>query len=367
MWHQPRVVGLGLLVGLVATGTDAEAQRKREIDLLVERTLVRPVVKTEAGFTATLLVPPGNLYDPLAMQPRDNGVWVADDGAQEGQRGGRIWSIDFKGRVSTLVETVRLLPTLSFDMAPATFGQFAGQLILFTQPRVGQLGIWENHLIQHLDLKGREAARPVCTLPNAGTNNGIPGAGLGARFGPPGSPFADRFFAVTLNNSTVYQMTADGACKPFVTFAGPWTTPSNLAFLPDGSKLLTAVKSGRPSADSSSPVNGAILAVAPDGTIDPTPVVVMQGEGVWTIAVAPRTFGPYAGQIFFATRGGEGAHGKIYRLARDGRPHLVASGFFMPFGMTFANDALWVGDVQEDYIGGGVHWPDGFVVTIRRN
>lgn len=365
MWHQQRVVGLGLVVGLAATGTAAEAQRKREIDLLVERTLVKPVVKVEAGFTATLLVPPGDLYDPLAMLPRNNGVWAADDGAQEGERGGRIWSIDSKGRVSTLVETVRLLPTLGFDIAPLTFGRFGGQLILFTQPRVGQLGIWENHLIQHLDLKGREPARPVCTLPNAGTNNGIPGAGLGARFGPPGSPFGDRFFAVALNNSTVYQMTADGACKAFVTFAGSWTTPSNIAFVADGSRMLVAVKSGRPGGDSS--VNGAILAVAPDGTIDPTPVVVMQGEGVWALAVAPPAFGPYAGQVFFATRTGEGATGKIYRLARGGSPYLVASGFFMPFGMTFVNDALWIGDVQDDYIGGGVHWPDGFVVTIRRN
>lgn len=365
MWHH-KVVRLSLLIGLVAAANGADAQRRREIDLIVERTLAKPAIKAEAGFTATLLVPPGDLYDPLVMQPRDGTVWVADDGTQEGQRGGRIWSIDARGRISTLVETARMLPAVGFDLAPPSFGQFAGQLILFTQPRVGQLGIWENHVIQRLELNGRDAVRPVCTLPNAGTNNGIPGAGLGARFGPPGSPFSDRFFAVTLNNATVYQMTADGACRAFVTFASPWAIPSNLAFLPDGSRMLVAVKSGRPGG-ANGPVRGAILAISPEGHIDPAPVVVMEGQGVWTIAVAPPTFGPYAGQIFFATRLGEDdASGKIYRLAPDGKPQLVASGFVAPFGMTFANDALWVGDVQGDYIGGGVHWPDGFVVTIRR-
>jgi hypothetical protein len=253
---------------------------------------------------------------------------------------------------------------VGFDIAPRTFGPWGGQMIFITQPRVGQLGIRENHLIQRLDPNGSEAVRPVCTLPNAGTNDGIPGAGLGARFGPPGSPFGDRFFAVTLNNSTVYQTTADGACTAFVTFAGAWTTPSNVAFLPDGSRMLVALKSAR-SASGSAPPDGAILAVAPDGSIDAEPLVIMTGEGVWTIVAAPSTFGQYAGQLFFATRAGEGANGKIYRLAPDGRPHLVASGFHMPFGMAFVNDTLWVSDVQEDYIGGGVHWPDGFVVTIR--
>ena len=222
----------------------AGARRQREIDVLVEETLVRPAITAEAGFAATLLVPPGDLYDPLGMRPRDGAVWIVDDGSQAGQRGGRIWSVDHEGVVSTLVETARLLPSVGLDIAPTTFGNFAGELFILTEPRAGPVGINENHLIQHLDANGSEEAMPLCTLPPNGTiGGGIAGVGLDARFGPPGSPFGDRLFAVTLGNSTVYQVTADGACTPFVTFAGPWYTPNVLDFSVDGSKMLVAVRS----------------------------------------------------------------------------------------------------------------------------
>ena len=116
-------------------------------------------------------------------------------------------------------------------------------------------------------------------------------------------------------------------------------------------------------------VDGAVVAVAPDGTIDDEPVVVVPGEGVLSLAMAPPTFGAYAGQLFFTARGSagasEGGGAKVYRLAPDGEVHLVASGFGSPYGMAFANDALWVTDIARDYVGPGYHLPDGFVVTIR--
>ena len=68
------------------------------------------------------------------------------------------------------------------------------------------------------------------------------------------------------------------------------------------------------------PVDGAIVAVASDGTIDSEPVVVIPGEGVLTLAIAPSTFGAYAGQLFLtASSGGSRvASGNVYRLAADG-------------------------------------------------
>ena len=353
-----------------STEPSAGAPRQREIDVLVEETLVRPTITAEAGFAATLLVPPGDLYDPLGMRPRDGAMWIVDDGSRAGQRGGRIWSVDYEGVVSTLVETARLLPAVGFDIAPPTFGDFAGELFVLTEPRVGPIGINENHLIQHLDVNGSEEAMPLCTLPPNGTmGGGIAGTGLAAGFGPPGSPFGDRLFAITLGNSTVYQATADGACTPFVTFDGPWFTPNVLDFSADGSKMLVTVRSAPGIGGGGGSVDGAVVTVAPDGTIDSEPIVVVEGQGVLSLAVAPPTFGSSAGQLFFTARAPAGASGgggsNVYRLAPDGEVHLVASGFGSPYGMAFADDALWVTDIARDYVGAGYHLPDGFVVTIR--
>jgi hypothetical protein len=52
----------------------------------------------------------------------------------------------------------------------------------------------------------------VYTLPKGGE---LDNAVAGARFGPPNSPFADRFFAVTLLNGVVYQMNSAGQCSMF--------------------------------------------------------------------------------------------------------------------------------------------------------
>ncbi len=367
--------GCGSPQDLPASGQEAESreplagtQRQREIDILVEEALAPPSIAVEPGFASTLLVPPGDMYDPLGLRPRDGAVWIVDDGRQVGQRGGRIWSVDYAGGVSTLVDTPRLLPSVGFDIAPTTFGDFAGEVFVLTQPRAGPPGMLENHVILHLDPDAGEEATPFCTLPPNGTlGNGNAGAGLAARFAPPGSPFGDRLFAVTLANSTVYQATSDGTCAPFVTFAGPWFTPNNLAFSVDGTRMLVTVRSSLGVGAGGAPVDGAIVAVAPDGTIDSEPVVVVPGEGVLTLAIAPSTFGAYAGQLFLTANSGGSrlASGKVYRLAADGQAHLVASGFGSPYGMAFADDSLWVTDIGRDYIGGGYHLPDGFVVTIR--
>ena len=346
----------------------AGTQRQREIDILVEEALAPPAITVEAGFTSRLLVPPGDMYDPLGLRPLNGAVWIVDDGRQVGSRGGRIWSVDYAGGVSTLVDTPRLLPSVGFDIAPPTFGDFAGEVFVLTQPRAGPPGMLENHVILHLDPGDDEVATPFCTLPPNGTlGNGNAGTGLAASFGPPGSPFGDRLFAVALANSTVYQASPDGTCAPFVTLGGPWFTPNNLAFSVDGTRMLLTVRSSPGVGAGGAPVDGAIVGVAPDGTIDSEPVVVLPGEGVLSLAVAPSTFGSYAGQLFFtASSGGSRlASGKVYRLAADGQAHLVASGFGSPFGMAFADDSLWVTDIGRDYIGGGYHLPDGIVVTIR--
>jgi hypothetical protein len=364
-------------------------QHKREIDVLVEQTLVQPSIKAEPGFTAELIVPPGDLYDPLDVRPRPGGggVWINDDGAQEGQNGGRIWSVDEDGHVSTLIETRRLLPILGFDIAPPEFAPYAGQIVMFNQPRVSIQGAFENHVIESIDPTGGRERKTLCRLPNHGTAThrypfgasppGVPSVGITARFGPPGSPFANRFFAATLSNNTIYQTTADGVCTPFVTF--DTAAPMGIGFLADGSKMLLSVPQPRAGG-----ADGMVRVVAPDGIVDPKPLVVLPQHTVFGMAVAPSTFGMYAGQLFVTATGrGVGDHegestgtatrdraarpalGKVYRFTSDGQPHLVASGFIQPHELTFENGGLWVTDGNTDYLSVGFYLPDGFVVRIK--
>jgi sugar lactone lactonase YvrE len=59
------------------------------------------------------------------------------------------------------------------------------------------------------------------------------------------------------------------------------------------------------------------------------------------------------------------ADGRVYRVTPDGQVHLVASGLFNPNGVRFVGNALWVTDVNGDFIVGKRELPDGFIVEIR--
>jgi sugar lactone lactonase YvrE len=90
---------------------------------------------------------------------------------------------------------------------------------------------------------------------------------------------------------------------------------------------------------------------------------------------APDGFGGYRGQLFVADTGNfetpvkmtqpVTADGRVYRVTPDGQVHLVASGLFNPNGVRFVGNALWVTDVNGDFIVGKRELPDGFIVEIR--
>ena len=305
------------------TSNQTPPPRQREIDRLAEQTLIEPPIKAEAGFTAELLVPPGDLYDPHNIRPQPDGiVWIDDDGGQEGsENGGRLWAIDQQGHVSTLVETRYLLPILGFDIAAPEMGPLAGTIFMLTQARPTLLGAASAHVIEYLDPNTPSERHRVCALPKNGTLvlsaswldaearqalAGVAGAGVAGRFGPTGSLFAKRFFAVTVMNATVYEVTADGVCRPFISFADGGA-PLGMSFSPDGSMMLLSVANWRGR-------DSALLSVAPDGTPDPQPVLVLPGEGIRGAAIAPASFGPYAGHVFVTTRAAsppEGEPGEV--------------------------------------------------------
>jgi hypothetical protein len=66
------------------------------------------------------------------------------------------------------------------------------------------------------------------------------------RFGPEGSPFAGKFFAVTATNSTVYQITPNGRCTLFVSFDPQKGRAFGLAFPPGGRFMLVSMLDSSP-------------------------------------------------------------------------------------------------------------------------
>lgn len=364
VWHI--VVGLVLSAFFVSS-----AGAEEELKILLDRLLALPKIETQAGFTAIVLVPPGHLYDPLFMLPRDGRVWVSDDGSEKGEKGGRLVSVDQAGTVTVLADTGTLLPILGFDVAPKGFGEFTGHIFSLAQAKVKMEGALANHVIQRLDPKQDYAASVFCPLPTAGeVNRGAAGAGVEARFGPEGSPFAGKFFSVTAYNNTIYQTTADGQCTPFITFDNQqFGAPIGLTFSPDGKFLLVTVVRGGIFAGAGS----VIVRVRPDRTVEDKPLAETQTM-FGSLDFAPEGFGPYAGQIFVTEVGTYDlpvpmtqavvADGKVQRITPEGTLALVATGFINPWSLRFIGNTLWVTDINGDFIGGRRELPDGFIIAI---
>ena len=337
----------------------APSAAQDELDRVLERLMATPNIEVEDGFTARVLIPPGELYDPLFMRDHEGEIWMNDDGGEEGDKGSKIVAVDAEGGISTVIALGRLLPVTSFDIAPSSFGSYEGQLFSLAQPEIAFPGATMNHIIQRVDPTTTADAERFCTLPMADADGGgISGIGFEARFGPEGSPFSGKFFAATIMNGSVYQVTADGTCTSFVRFERG--SPTGIAFSEDGQRMLVAT-------------SGAIQQVRPDGTVD-EPLVRSDALTLPTgMAYAPAGFGTYGGQLFVADMGNAdiqmtqatAADGKVYRVDGSGEVQLVASGFHNPVGLHFVDGALWVTDINGDFIAGRRELPEGFVVELR--
>jgi hypothetical protein len=359
------------------------AKLGHEAQLVVNRLLAPPSISTEPGFTARLLVPPGELYDPLFMVPRGNNtVWMNDDGKEIGPHGSRILEFSLDGKFSVLVGADKLLPVTGIDVAPADFGNFGGQIFTLAQPTVQMPGAIANHIIQRIDPKTRTVTT-FCTLPASGkVANGIAGLGVAARFGPAGSPYHGVFFAITALNDAIYQVLPDGTCKPFADFS-QLGSPTGLTFTNDHSTMLVTVSPGEVTSGASEG-KGMVVSVDSGGHNKPNPVATGLTRP-FGLDVAPAGFGPYKDQIFVTDAGdiqipvpGTQAlkrDGKIFRITPSGELKLVASGFINPAGARFIRSPsdsatptgalhLWITDINGDFIAGKRELPDGFLVQI---
>jgi hypothetical protein len=310
----------------------------QEAQAVIEALLAAPTIKPEAGFRAKMLIQPGELYDPLFPVPQGATILMNDDGIATDGHGSRILAITLDGKISILVGAEKLTPIAALDVAPPGFGKFAGEVFTLAQPTTAMKGATVNHVIQRIDLTG-SSVTIVCTLPTAGSvGNGVAGLGSDARFGPPGSGFANVFYSITVLNDMIYQTLPDGTCKPFVDLS-KLGAPQGMTFTTDGSAMLVkiAATEGFPSA--TTPAKGAIIRIMPDRKIDPKPVAAGL-VGPSGITVAPASLGDFAGQIFFTDVGDIEMpvpqtqplkrDGKIFRVTPQGELKLVASGFINP-------------------------------------
>lgn len=358
------------MAALLAAPAAAQEPLGKEAERVIETILAPPTIKAEPGFDAKLLVPPGELYDPLYMIPHDGSIWMNDDGKAEEDHGSRILSFAPDGTFSVLFDADQILPAVGFTVAPAGFGPYGGQIFTLAQPTTGMKGGLANHVIQRIDPATGETSI-FCTLPSSGTvGDGVAGFGTAIAPGPPGSGFANKLFAITILNRMIYQITPDGACQPFADLSD--TGVDSLAFTPDGSAMLVT---GTPNSamDQAEGAHGAIMRIAPDGKLDPKPVATGLKMPMG-LAVAPPDFGSYGGEIFVLDAGtfevpvpqtqASRFDGKVYRVTPQGELKLVASGFANPGALLFTGGHLWVSDVNGDFIGGGRELPDGFLVQI---
>lgn len=362
-----------LLSVLTGAAAIAFGNGGNEATRVTQRLLAPPRLKPAPGFSARLIVPPGELYDPLQMVPHGSQVWVNDDGGEEGEGGGRLVAVDGSGSVSVIAGPRKMLPDVGMDVAPEAFGPFGGQVFLLTQPSAGEKGLWANHQIMHLNPDAHRL-EVFCTLPPAGnTNHGIAGGGSALWFGPLHGPFSARMFAITTFNHMIYQAGKDGKCTPFADF-DQIGLPLELTFTPDHQWMLVSVTptnaAGAPDPEAR---RGMIMRVSPDGRIERKPVV-------WGLscpggmAFAPKHFGRYGSQLFFTDLGDFQTpvpmtqplkpDGKVMRLSMSGIPKVIASGFINPLHVRFIDNKLWVSDLNGDFLGGKRELPDGFIAEI---
>lgn len=346
-----------------------------ELKQLLDQLLAVPTIQTTSGYTAKVLVPPGSFYDPFDLHSQGTSLWVSDDGKEAGEKGGQIFRVDAKGTVSVTVGLGKLLPPIALDVAPPSFGAFAGQIftVAFARPDA-EAGFLVPNVIQRINPTTGEVSN-ACTLPK--NTAGQPGAGgFFLRFGPEGSPFIGKLFITAATNQTLYQMTPDGNCTPFVSIdILRWGYPTGLSFTPDGKTMLVGIAQPATGDPAGPPKKGAgkILRVAADGTIAEDPFVTGLDQPCGML-FAPEGFGPYGGQLLIVDSGDFHSpvpmtqpvkrDGRLYGVTPSGELALIASGFANPTGVAFLGNRLVVSDINGDFHVGQRELPDGFLITI---
>jgi hypothetical protein len=153
-----------LLVSLSWHGVRAT----ESLQFAVARLTAPPAIKTQSGFSAQLILPPGQRDDPLVMRPAGQVMWLNDDRGQEDDKGSRLLAVDARGGIRALADMGKLLPSVGYDIAPAGFGAYGGQVFSIAQPKVAMEGARANPIIQRIEPARDHATSVFCSLPEVG-------------------------------------------------------------------------------------------------------------------------------------------------------------------------------------------------------
>jgi len=251
----------------------------------------------------------------------------------------------------------------------------AGQIftVAFARPDA-EAGFLVPNVIQRINPDTR-AVTNACTLPkNAAGQDGAGGFFL--RFGPDGSDFAGKLFITAATNQTLYAMTPDGACSPFVSIdIQKWGYPTGLTFTPDGKTMLVGTAQPATGDPAGPPKKGAgkIIQISSAGVVAENPFVTGLDQPCGML-FAPKGFGPYGGQLLVVDSGDFHSpvpmtqpvkrDGRLYGVTASGELTVIASGFANPTGVAFLGHRLVVSDINGDFHVGQRELPDGFLVAI---
>ena len=337
----------------------------------LDKVMAVPQLKLSPGLRARVLVGTGReLFDPFDLHVVDEQrLWVADDA-----RSGAVYEVSIEGKVKRIADIHKHSP-YAIDVAPASFGKWAGQIyaVAFAEPE--KRGGWElPNAITRIDpATGQDSV--VCYLPKNAA--GIAGSGgFFARFGPENSPFAGKLWITAASNHTIYTITADYKCAAFkILDLDTEGSPRGLGFAPDGQSLLLGVAAPLPAnRNKTTQGGGRVLRMSVDGSIAAAPLVTGLHEP-GALAYAPAGFGKFGGELFISDAGEWNndveatepisRDGMLYRVTTAGKLEIVASGLANPVGLGFMGGALVISDINGDFHVGTQKFADGFMYLIE--
>jgi len=351
----------------------------------------------EKGYVGREVVPPGDqLYDPQIRWVEEDGSVVVSDIGGQPQRGwdptgghGAMFRLHQDDRLEVIVppgfhgKTAPIRP----EKAPDSFGQWGGQIFTVAQAQAGRKGAHQPHCVYRIDPNDgipHEFAR----LGLSGTiNDGIAGAGMTHQFGRKGTPHEGYLYVSSLMNCTLYRVSPDGECTPYLVFDEKLVGKPMMPFLgfhaPDHSQW-------KPYAGDYIVMTRATTyndAHEPEMTfdywrIDPKGPAVEKIPGItWRPGpIAPAEFGPMAGSMFTVDEGSTNLlhttanevnskplpyDARIIRIAPDGSEHVFAEGLQgSSTTVAFDRNRLLISSIRKSYSTGDYHEPDGSIYEI---
>jgi hypothetical protein len=367
----------------------------------------------EPGFCARTIVEPGTrLYDPmLGWTEPDGAVVLSDHGPQadpdnwdpEGGSGG-LFRLHPDDRIEVIIEpgSFRGMP-FNPRPAPASFGdgQWEGHVFMTSQRVAGARGARSQHvIIRHAP--GATTPELFAEIPNHGTiGDGIPGWLMIGGFGPEGSRWEGKYYCNSLMNYVVYEVTADGKARPYLSlddqnapeslspFFVFWAGPTWGEY---AGQMMIAGAAGGHHGDGVAKTWDSTFYAYDGQSID---VVLKSGNlGLAMCEMAPPEFGPFGGHTFYVefgdfnqvhadngdhvlfvddrgelTEWGEATlpyNERIMRIDHEGNTHVFAEHLQAGWNeIRFSGDRMLLSCLRKSFSSGQFHEPDGSLHEIR--